>query len=425
VARKGRTARKGFVADVAVVGGGPGGTAAAARLASAGLDTVVLEKFTYPREKVCGDGITPRAVKALLDLGMSDKCSTYHRVDGLRAIGYGQRLELPWPEHSIYPSYGLTAPRSVLDSDLAELARRSGAAVLEGHEAIKPVLSDGILTGLGVLDKATGKESVIEAEFFVVADGSLSRIGRMLGTARDRSHPMGLAMRGYYASPKDRDPWIESRLDLSHEGKRLPAYGWIFPLGDGSVNAGVGMLTSYAGWKEVNTGKLQDRLIAEIATDWAIGPSDAIGKPKGGKLPMGLSIYPKAGANWLAVGDAAAGINAFTGEGIGYALEMAEIAADLIVDAKRRSSALSPTRYAEILQDFYGPYYKAARLFAYLIGKPRLLEFFGRVGMRSTGIMTWFLIVAGHLGDRLDRGTVSRLYYSIEKVVKAFPSVAA
>lgn len=417
--------RKGLVADVVVVGGGPGGAAAAARLASAGLDTVLLEKYTYPREKVCGDGITPRAVKALDDLGLVEERRSYHRVDGLRAIGFGRCMELPWPEHPVYPHYGLTARRSVLDADVARLAGRCGAEVLEGHEATHPVLRDGILTGLRVRDKKTDAETVIQANFFVIAEGSLSRIGRALGTARDRSYPMGLAMRGYYASPKDRDPWIEARLGISDKGKRLPAYGWIFPLGDRSINVGVGVLTSYSGWKEVNTAGLQDRLVDQVGTDWGIEPGDALDRPKGGKLPMGLAIYPKAGANWLVIGDAAAGINAFTGEGIGYALEMAEIACDLIVDAGKRSGALSPTRYAEILQDSFGPYYRAAELFAYLIGKPKLMDAFGTVGMRSTSIMSWFLVVAGHLGDPLDRGTVSRLYYAIERVAKAFPSVAA
>ncbi|MER3521371.1 MAG: hypothetical protein C4317_03830 [Acidimicrobiia bacterium] len=412
-------------ADVVVVGGGPGGAATAARLAYAGLDTVLLEKFEYPREKVCGDGITPRAVKALDDLGLSHRFSSYHKVIGLRAIGYGQRLELPWPDHPVYPSFGLTSPRSMLDSDIAQFAKECGAAVLDGHEATRPLVVNGVLRGVHVLDKKSLMQRTIEAEFLVVADGSLSRIGRALGAVRDRAYPMGIAMRGYYQSPKDRDPWIEARLDLSHRGERLPAYGWIFPLGDGSINVGVGLLTSYKGWKEVNTARLQDTFVEAIGPDWGVLPEDAISKPKGGKLPMGLAIDPKAGANWLAIGDAAAGINAFTGEGIGYALEMAEIASEMIIDSKRRGKALCQMEYARTLQNFYGPYYKAAQLFAYLIGKPKLLDLFGKVGMRSKGIMSWFLVVAGHLGNPLDRGAVSRLYYTIEKVIKAYPSVAA
>ncbi len=411
-------------ADAIVVGGGPGGAAAAARLAGAGLDTILFEKATYPREKVCGDGITPRAVKALLDLGMADRVARYHRIVGLRAVGYGQRMELPWPDHTVYPDYGLTAPRSVLDADIAGLAADSGAAVLEAHEVTAPVMREGVLSGLVVRDKKADRETVYTAEYYVVADGALSRIGRALGARRDRSHPMGLAMRGYYPSPKDRDPWIEARLDLSHKGFRLPAYGWVFPLGDGTVNAGVGILTSYRGWREVNTGRLQDDFVDDVGPYWGISKDDSLGKPKGGKLPMGLAIHPKAGPNWIALGDAAGGINAFTGEGIGYALEMAELASEEILRARRLSRAVSPTRYSEMLQDFYGPYYRAAELFAYLIGKPRLLDAFGTVGMRSRSIMSWFLVVAGHLGDPQKQDLVTRLYYAAEKVVSHFPRVA-
>jgi geranylgeranyl reductase family protein len=412
-------------AEIVIIGGGPGGCAAAARLAEAGLDVVVIEKEKYPREKVCGDGLTPRAIKALIDLGLQDRVAYYHRIRGIRAVGFGRTMVLDWPEHPVYPSFGATVPRTVLDADIASHAASKGARFLEGHEATAPAFDSGILEGFYVVAKDSGENLLVKGRYFVLADGFLARMSRSVGVFRDRRKTMGLAIRAYYPSPKHSDPYIEAHLEITQRGAVLPSYGWVFPLGDGTVNAGVGILTSYKGWKDVNTNLLQDELVRRCGPMWGFGSDDALAKPKGGKLPMGLSMSPKAGSNWVAVGDAAGAINPFNGEGIGYALELAEIAADLLVASSKRGRAFPFARYSEILDEMYGPYLAAAELFAYLIGKPKLLKIFGTVGMRSTAIMSWFLVVAAHLGDPSDKKITSRIYYAIERVVRTFPRVLA
>ena len=130
-------------ADVIVVGAGPAGSATAAYLARAGVDVLLLEKASFPREKVCGDGLTPRAVKALVGMGVPvDEQDGWVRNKGLRIIGGGVRLELPWPELSSYPGYGLVRTRLDFDEILARTAQKAGARLLEGVTVTGPVLDD-------------------------------------------------------------------------------------------------------------------------------------------------------------------------------------------------------------------------------------------------------------------------------------------
>ena len=137
-------------ADVIVVGAGPAGSATACYLARAGVDVLVLEKACFPREKVCGDGLTPRAVKALVGMGVPvDEQDGWVRNKGLRIIGGGVRLELPWPELSSYPGYGLVRSRLDFDEILARTAQKAGARLLEGVTVTGPVLdANGRIVGV-------------------------------------------------------------------------------------------------------------------------------------------------------------------------------------------------------------------------------------------------------------------------------------
>ena len=194
------------------MGGGPGGAAAAYWLARRGLEVILVEKKTYPRAKTCGDGLTPRAIRQLLDMGFDFDRSDVHRIIGLRAYAGELTLELPWPQHTIYPDWGATLRRADLDMQVAALAEKQGAVVRQGTEAF-PVISDGELTAVQLRENGAAPE-VVHPGYVVVADGSLSRFGRNLGTRRRKDYPFGLAVRGYYASANASDGFLESQLDI-------------------------------------------------------------------------------------------------------------------------------------------------------------------------------------------------------------------
>jgi flavin-dependent dehydrogenase len=273
-----------------------------------------------------------------------------------------------------------------------------------------------------VKDKATGEAREIHARYVVVADGSLSRFGRALGTARDKSYPQGIAIRGYFDSPISADPWIESCLDVhDREGRSMPGYGWIFPLGDGTINVGIGLLSTFKGYKDVNTTHLMTEWAATAPARWGIDPDAMLGPPTGGRLPMAGSVNPKVGPNWLIVGDAAGSINPFNGEGIDYAYETARMAADLIDESITSGTAQPLQRYTTRLDEEYGLYFRVARNFAKIIGQPVLMRELTRVGMRSQSLMEWVLRIMANLLRDDELGPAEAAYRSVARIARTVP----
>jgi geranylgeranyl reductase family protein len=391
--------------DVVVIGAGPSGSSAAYWLAEAGWDVLLLEKKRFPREKTCGDGLTPRSVRQLQDMGLEPALSGHHRFDGLRSVAFGRTLELAWPDHPGFPAYGYVVTRHDLDQLVSERAEKAGAVLWQGAEAVAPLIEDGRVTGATVRRQAgpdgPGGTGEVRARAVVVADGSNSRIGRALGASRDRSLPQGMAIRAYYRSPRSEEPWIESHLDVrDREGNVLPGYGWIFPVGDGRVNVGVGLLSTFSHWKSVNTSQLMDAFVEWAPASWEISPATACGPATGGRLPMSLSVGPHYGPGWLLTGDAAGSINPFNGEGIAYAYETGRMAAITLGQALGRpgpvtAEALAP--YEGRLQDSYGLYYRVAAAFVRVIGQPQLMRLLVGTGMHSRSLMEWVLRIMSNM----------------------------
>ena len=420
------------VHDVLVIGAGPAGSACAYWLADAGWDVVVVEKKQFPREKTCGDGLTPRSVRQLTDMGLAGALAGAHRYRGLRSCAYGMTIEMPWPRHPSFPDVGYVITRHDLDQLVAERAAKAGAELLQSTEAAEPILADEPAggprrlppcRGALVVDRGTRRTRKIEARYVVVADGANSRFGRALGTQRDRDYPLGMALRGYFRSPRHDDEFIESHLDIRDaSGSVVPGYGWIFPLGDGRVNAGVGLLSTDGRHKGVNTSHLMNAFVDFAPKSWGLSLATSCGPPTGGKLPMGLSVAPRVGPTALAIGDASGAINPFNGEGIAYGYETGRLAAACLGRALSGEGSVALDDYERQLQDAYGLYYQVARDFVRMISHPKVMEVCVRTGMHSEGIMGTLLKIMGNLLRPNERGAAEIAYRALATAATVVPS---
>jgi len=405
-----------------VIGGGPAGASAAYWLAKLGHEVTVVERKAFPREKTCGDGLTPRAVHQLNEMGLGDELAQFHRYNGLRATGMGRQLELEWPKHPVYPQYGYVLRRRELDTMVARNAVAAGATLLEGHDALQPIVDRGFVRG-AVVQPSIGDPLEIRARYVVVADGANSRFGRALGTFRTREWPYGTAIRTYWETPRHAEPWIESALDVKdRNGNPMPGYGWIFPVGDGTVNIGVGLLSTFREFKSVNTTHLLDAYAHQVAERWEIDADHPECKATSGRIPMGGSVGPKAGPSYLVIGDAAGSVNPFNGEGIDYAYETARMAAQVLHEALDAGDPTALQRYPSMLETEYGEYFKVARLFARVIGRPALMRELTRVGMHSRTLMEWVLRIMANLLRPDELGPAEMAYKAAANLVKLAPN---
>jgi len=392
-------------ADVIVVGAGPAGATTAFYLAQSGLDVLLLEKSRFPREKVCGDGLTPRAVKALVGMGIKvGEQDGWVRNKGLRVIGAGLRLEMPWPELSSYPGYGLVRTRHDMDEALARRAEQAGARLVEGVTVTGPVRHErtGRITGV-VARPEGGDERRYAARVVVAADGNSSRLSVAMGLRKRDDRPLGVAVRTYYKSPRHDDDYLESWLDLWDGDRLLPGYGWIFGMGDGTSNVGLGLLNTSAAFGHTDYHALLRKWLKSMPAEWGFTEENRTAPIRGAALPMGFNRTPHYHQGLLLAGDAGGMVNPFNGEGIAYAMESGEILARTITQALARSRRADTERvlagYPHALSQEYGGYYTLGRVFVKLIGKPGLMRFATKHGMSRPALMRFALKLLANLTD--------------------------
>jgi geranylgeranyl reductase family protein len=414
-------------ADVIVVGAGPGGSAAGHYLAQEGFDVIVLEKARFPRDKVCGDGLTPRAVREIGLMGIPTPPEDgWARNRGIRMIGGGHRIEFPWPETETFPSYGLTFRRTQFDEVLARRAATAGADVREGVTVTGAIRDEASGRVVGVTtreaDEAGGRsgpERTYRAPLVVAADGVSSRLALGVGRERKKGRPMGVAVRTYYATPR-RDEWMEGHLQIwsgePGKSKLLPGYGWIFPLADGTANVGLGTLSGKGRPPRVEPRSLLGEWVERSTGDWGFESTSA-GAVVGAAIPMAFNRQPLYRDGLALVGDSGGMVNPFNGEGIAYAMQAARRLAEAAVEAREarddRSRERALAGYPRQLKDDLGGYYTLGRVFARIIDHPLVMRVCTRYGLPRPTLMRFTHKLLSdvwepHGGDWADR-TISTL----------------
>ncbi|MFE1766593.1 geranylgeranyl reductase family protein [Streptomyces angustmyceticus] len=421
------SARSEHSADVIVVGAGPAGSATAYHLAKSGLDVLLLEKTAFPREKVCGDGLTPRATKQLVAMGIDiSEEAGWLRNKGLRIIGGGSRLQLDWPELASYPDYGLVRKRDDFDEQLARQAQKAGARLYERCNVGAPIVHEltGHITGVHAKLGEEKTPVTFHAPLVVAADGNSTRLSLAMGLHRREDRPMGVAVRTYFTSPRHDDDYLESWLELwdrrGAEDRLLPGYGWIFGMGDGTSNVGLGILNSSSAFKELDWREILKAWCASMPADWGYTPENMTGPIRGAALPMAFNRQPHYTKGLLLVGDAGGLVNPFNGEGIAYAMESGAIAAEVIVQAHARATyqqrELALQRYPKILKDTYGGYYSLGRAFVKLIGNPKVMKIATQRGLTHPLLMRFTLKMLANLTDPTGGDAMDRIINGLSKV---------
>ncbi|MFF9401499.1 geranylgeranyl reductase family protein [Streptomyces sp. NPDC014744] len=412
-------------AQVIVVGAGPAGSSAAFHLARAGVDVLLLEKSGFPREKVCGDGLTPRAVHQLIRMGVDIKAPGWTRSRGMRWVAGDHRVHIDWPSLGRYPDFGLTRSRHDFDDILARHAVAAGARLRAGVKVTGPSTDRaGRVTGVTGATTATKEPLTFRAPIVVAADGASARLAIALGLQRDARRQIATAARRYYRSPeRSREDYLELWADLRFPDSdaHLPGYGWIFPMGDGRVNVGLGALP-HRKHGSADLRAALDRWLDRTPSAWGLSEENAEGPVRSAALPLGFNRHPLYTRGLLLVGDSGGMISPWNGEGIGQAMEAGEVAAETAALALALPPGPGRERvlrgYPVEMNRRWGRYYRLGNAAADLVfSRSGFQPVLNRYVMGSPFLLNTLARLLTNLTDRPARDLVDHLLNGVVRVV--------
>ncbi|WP_040491800.1 NAD(P)/FAD-dependent oxidoreductase [Ilumatobacter nonamiensis] len=408
--------------DVLVVGGGPAGCAAAIRLAAVGHQVTVLESSTGDAPIGSGDLLVPAAVDELSELGVDIGAVGANPIDGTRLWRGERSVPVRWPHTRAGTSTGAVIRRSALNEALRARAADVGAEVRLGSRATTPSVERGFVRGAAI-ETTDGSADEIGCRFLIVADGANSRFGRGLGTHRDRRWPYAISANTYVTSGRSDDSWIETVLGPPDaDGHPITGHGWVHPIGDGTLNVGVSMLSSYRYVHGVNIIKLLDAFASSVAERWGFDPGERLVEPVRRRTPLGGSVSPAMGPTFLVAGDAAAMANPFNGHGVRAALATGRTAADVLDEALTVGNSTTLQHYPALLEESLGQYHKVGRLTARFLGRPILLRTALTTGIRSEAAMGAALRIATNELRDGETGGAERAYRIAALIARFAPS---
>jgi menaquinone-9 beta-reductase len=358
--------------DLAIAGGGPAGSAAGWQAAQTGARVVVLDKAEFPRDKPCGDGLTPRAVSYLQKMGLADDVAKFHRVNRATIFSPSE-WELSFPRRPGMPDHGHGARRREFDTLLLKHAESAGAEVRQSAEVVGPIIDeDGRVTGVTL---KTGER--VMADAVIAADGAYSPVKQALKLHSKYNGYSAIAIRAEMPANRPDSDSLDIYLKLAFRGDQLPGYGWVFPLGGGRVNIGLGYVNSYKNWQQINATQFLGEFLATLPPEWELPPIDELQKSKalqGWRLPMGFTAWPPWRPGVLFAGDALGAARPVSGAGISKALQSGLAAGECAIAALLNGGPEDFTNYEQTVKAAWGREYRRGRFFHKLVGIPALAD---------------------------------------------------
>ncbi|MBN9633639.1 MAG: NAD(P)/FAD-dependent oxidoreductase, partial [Actinobacteria bacterium] len=305
-------------------------------------------------------------------MGLAEQAATFHQINRVTVFS-PHRWELSFPRRPGMPDHGCTVSRTRLDAMLLANAAAAGAEVRQGAEATGPERSDdGRVTGVVLKSGET-----VRGDAVIAADGAYSPIKRALHIESDYHGYSAIAIRAEMPANRPDSDSLDIYLQLLFNGDQLPGYGWVFPMGNGTFNIGLGYVNSYRNWQAINATRFLGDFLQTLPRDWELPPVDALRRNKSvraWRLPMGFTAWPPWRPGVLFAGDALGAGKPASGAGISKALESGLAAGECAVAALMNGGPDDFTNYQQRIEAAWGREYRRGRIFHKLAGIPHVAE---------------------------------------------------